>query len=206
MSSINYRVNLGFAGYTYANLVDFNNNIIANMTGNASFPAPTIPISVLETEGSALSTAMVNAAQGGTTLTALKKAARKTLVTSLRKVAAYVQSVASQDAAMLLSSGFQANSTNRAQTQLDIPVILAILNEMTTTLTVRLQPVDNARAYQVRYCVNGGPWSAIVDSTQARRIVLANLTPGTTYTVQSRGVGGSTGYSDWSDPVSHMAM
>jgi hypothetical protein len=27
-----------------------------------------------------------------------------------------------------------------------------------------------------------------------------------TYTVQARAVGGSTGYSDWSDPVSHMAM
>ena len=30
--------------------------------------------------------------------------------------------------------------------------------------------------------------------------------PGVTYTVQVRGVGGTTGYSDWSDPVSHMAM
>jgi hypothetical protein len=32
-----------------------------------------------------------------------------------------------------------------------------------------------------------------------------NLTPGTNYNIQARAVGGSTGYSDWSDPVSHMA-
>ena len=32
------------------------------------------------------------------------------------------------------------------------------------------------------------------------------LTPGTNYTFQVRAIGGSTGYSDWSDPVSHMSM
>ena len=42
--------------------------------------------------------------------------------------------------------------------------------------------------------------------TQARRMVLTGLNPGQSYTVQIRAVGGSTGYSDWSDPVSHMAM
>jgi hypothetical protein len=66
--------------------------------------------------------------------------------------------------------------------------------------------VDNARSYQVRYCVNGAAWLPVIDSTQARRIVLPDLTPGTIYTAQSRAVGGATGYSNWSDPVSHMAM
>ncbi|HEY5298195.1 MAG TPA: fibronectin type III domain-containing protein, partial [Verrucomicrobiae bacterium] len=62
------------------------------------------------------------------------------------------------------------------------------------------------RAYQVRYSVSGGAWLPIVDSTQARQIAVENLTPGTTYVMQARAVGGSRGYSDWSDPVSHMAM
>jgi hypothetical protein len=42
--------------------------------------------------------------------------------------------------------------------------------------------------------------------TQARRIVLTGLTPGVTYAVRVRAIGGSTGFSDWSDPISHMAM
>jgi hypothetical protein len=45
-----------------------------------------------------------------------------------------------------------------------------------------------------------------VVSTQARRIILGNLTPGTTYNVQARAIGGSEGYSEWSDPMSHMAI
>jgi hypothetical protein len=39
----------------------------------------------------------------------------------------------------------------------------------------------------------------------ARRIVLAPVTPGVVYTVHFRAVGGSTKYSEWSDPVSHIA-
>lgn len=35
--------------------------------------------------------------------------------------------------------------------------------------------------------------------------MLESLVPGTTYEVQTRSVGGTTDYSDWSDPVSHMA-
>ena len=116
--------------------------------------------------------------------------------------------VASHDLPLLLSSGYEATSTNRAQGQLDVPTIVGINNDATTQLTVRMQPVDNARSYQVRASTgnNGNTVSLpTVDSTQARRVILPNLTPGMTYTVQARAVGGATGYSDWSDPVSHMA-
>ena len=41
--------------------------------------------------------------------------------------------------------------------------------------------------------------------TQAKRVVVTNLTPGSTYTFQARAMGGSTGFSDWSDKVTHMA-
>ena len=32
------------------------------------------------------------------------------------------------------------------------------------------------------------------------------LTAGTNYSIEVRAIGGSTGYSDWSDPVSHMSL
>jgi len=42
--------------------------------------------------------------------------------------------------------------------------------------------------------------------TNSRSMPLNNLIPGTNYTVQVRAIGGSTGYSDWSDAVSHMSL
>jgi hypothetical protein len=51
---------------------------------------------------------------------------------------------------------------------------------------------------------NGGGWTPAGVFPQTRGIVLPGLTPGQIYSVQARAIGGSTGYSDWSDPVSHM--
>jgi hypothetical protein len=204
--SNNYRVNLGFAEYPDSNLDEFTKNIIASLTGNASFPTPPVTLADLGTLETAFANALAAAAQGGTQLTAAKNAARDALVTALRKVASYVQTIASQDVAMLLSSGFLANSTSKTQTPLDTPNIVEIDNGMSTQLVVRLQGVDNARAYEVQVKNGTGGWQPAGVFTQARGIVVGNLTPGSTYSVQARGIGGSTSYSDWSDPVSHMAM
>jgi hypothetical protein len=79
-------------------------------------------------------------------------------------------------------------------------------NLATTKLLVRLTPITNARSYNVQTNTNGnGTWQDAGIYTQARRIVLGNLTPGTTYVVRARAIGGSTGSSDWSNPVSLMA-
>ena len=42
--------------------------------------------------------------------------------------------------------------------------------------------------------------------TNSRSMPLNGLTPGTTNTVQARAIGGSTGSSDWSNPVGHMSL
>ena len=75
----------------------------------------------------------------------------------------------------------------------------------------RITAVANARCYEVRYAAigpNGAPgsWQNGGLFTSSRTITINGLTPGTNYTFQVRAVGGSTGYSDWSDPVSHMSL
>ena len=42
--------------------------------------------------------------------------------------------------------------------------------------------------------------------TNSRSMPLNGLMPGTQYQVQVRSIGGSTGYSAWSDTVSHKSM
>ncbi len=84
------------------------------------------------------------------TLTAAKNAARVNVVGALRQNAAYVQMRANQNLPMLLSSGFYANSTNRAQSPLPQPVIELVDNYQTTQLLLRVVPVTNAKAYEVQ--------------------------------------------------------
>ncbi|HTR40056.1 MAG TPA: hypothetical protein VMH87_00380 [Pseudomonadales bacterium] len=201
-----FRVALSFARLPDSELGTFANTVIVNMTGNAAFSQPPVPFTELGQLYADFRTAVSAAMDGGVSLTVAKKAARQALVSALRKTAAFVQITASHDRALLLASGFSDASRSRARTRLSRPMIVAVENYGTTKLAVRMPPVANARSYEVR-ATNGGPVpAAVVISTQARRVVLDNLVPGTVYTIQARAIGGSEGYSDWCDPTTHMAM
>jgi len=49
-------------------------------------------------------------------------------------------------------------------------------------------------------------WVAAGYFTDPRNVTLVNLTPGTMYNIRVRVHGSSNQISDWSDPVSHMAI
>jgi hypothetical protein len=200
-----YHINLGFAQLADAELDEFCASIVAGLTGNAAFPAPAVSLADLSAAQAAFEDAMAAMAQGGTQATATKNNARAALVALLRQEANYVQLTGNNDLPTLLSSGFAVNSTSKTQTPLDTPAIVGLDNGMSTQLLARVLGVDNARAYEAQV-KNGGGWTPAGIFTSSRRMVIANLTPGNVYSVQVRAVGGSTGYSDWSDPVSHMVM
>ena len=113
---------------------------------------------------------------------------------------------ASHDLSTLLTSGYFPASTNHAQYPLDPPVIQDLSNLATTKLLLRLQPESTAKSYHVQDSADGGKtWLEGIISPQARRITVTGLTPGTVYTVRARAIGGSTGCSKWSQPMSIMA-
>ena len=102
-------------------------------------------------------------------------------------------------------------STSRAQSPLAAPAIVSLDNGNTGQLLVKVTPIANAKCYEVRYAAIAaggvpGPWQSGGLFTNSRSMPLNGLIPGTSYSVQVRAVGGSTGYSDWSDPVSHMSL
>jgi hypothetical protein len=150
--------------------------------------------------------AMAAAADGGKSQTIVKNAARAALIYALRQDALYVQTNGNNDPLTLLSSGYNLSSTNHAQSPLAAPVIESITNAAPMTLAVRATPITNARAYEAQRSADGGlTWAYATTSTRARQITVPGLNPGTTYQIRLRAVGGSTGFSNWSDPVSHMA-
>jgi hypothetical protein len=186
-----------------ANLAD---DVVDGLTGNLAFPTPPISAADLATLNTTFRTAITASDAGGPQQTAAKNQAYAAVTGALRKDANYVEIQADNDEVTLLSSGFDIISTNRAQAPLYQPVIVAIVNLATTQLLIRMLSILNAKSYQVQTATSmNGPWQEAGIFTQARRIVLPGLTPGTIYFVRARAIGGSTGYSEWSVAVSLMA-
>jgi len=211
------RVFLGSLRASDPEVADFAQGVEEGMDKNPNFPNPPLPLvppvpadpdapTDLQTLRLDFTAARVAAADGGKQLTAVKDQKRELLTEALHALAMYVQTVARTNLVVLLSSGFEACSINRAQVPLQKPAILAMVNETSGQLLLRGQSVLNARSYQAQASLDGGKtWMEMGGFTGARRIVLQPVTPGAVYTARFRAVGGSTKYSDWSDPVSHIA-
>ena len=205
------RVLLGFTNAPDHSLEETATAVSTNLYGNAAYPSPPVTQAVLDAANAAVGLAIAAAKLGGPADTADKNNKHDTLVGLLRQLAGYVQEKCNNDLATLLSSGFDAVSNNRSSTPLAAPIIRDILNGNSGQLIVRVTPIANAKCYEVRYALIGvggapGPWQSGGLFTNSRSMPINGLTPGGNYSFQVRAIGGSTGYSDWSDPVSHMSL
>ena len=183
--------------------------VIAGLTNNPAFPAPTVDLKAVQAATDDLNAALVAGTHGGTKATAEKNNKREALVRLLRKLKHYVEDECGSDVAVLLSSGFQAAPTNRVRAPLDNPSILSIDFGNTTELVLKATRIAHAKCYEVRMAVVGpgnvpGPWQAGGMFTGSRAMTVTGLVPGTTYMFQVRAIGGTNGYTDWSNPVSRM--
>lgn len=201
-------VSLAFAQLPTHQLPDFTTGVVNGLTQNADiFDLPPVKPTDLSVADQALLTANANAINGGTDDTEARDVAFEAVVSLLRQLAAYVEDVAKGDAAIIEKAGFKVvHHGPSPQQPLVKTVITAIINEVSGQLLVRLNPQDNAYGYEGKMSTDGGKtYQPIGTFRQARRIVVPNLVPGTTYTFVFRALGGSSGEGDWSDPVSHMA-
>lgn len=202
----NYRVSLRFNRLPDADFLGFAANIIDKMSGNTLFPTPLVSMAELQSRLDAFNSALVATGQGGTVATAAKNQCRAELLSALRREASYVQGICRHDEAGMLSSGFQPVKQNNLQSPLERPDILKILNARSEQLVLSVTPVRNARNYQVQWRIGRAEWQDGGVFSKARRLEVGNLTPGTMYELRVRALGGSTGYSDWSDPVQRMSL
>lgn len=205
------RVSLAFVHDTEQNLHTLASAVSAGLFGNPAYPDPGMEKAVLDDANSAFDTAITTAKHGSPKDTADKHNLRDALIALLRRLASYVQMKHGDDLAVLLSSGFEAVSTNHAPAVLTAPHIREILNGKSGELIARVDAMDNVRVFRARFAVVGpggvpGPWQDGGLHGDSRRIVLGNLVPGTMYSVQIQAVAGGRNESDWSDPMQHMSM
>ena len=205
------RVLLGLSKAKDHTLEEIAGAVIKGMTGNAAYPTPPVTMVALQAGLTAFTASIAAQQQGGTPTTIDKNNKRDALVGMLRQLATYVQLTCNNDLATLVSSGFEAVTNNHAQTALAKPQIVSLDNGNSGQLLVTVGTVAHAKMLEVRFAVIGagnalGPWQSGGMFTYTRSMTINGLTAGTTYQVQVRALGGATGYSDWSDPVSHMSL
>lgn len=200
--SVSYR----FAKLSDMDLDDFASRIDKSMRRNPVYSSPDVEamLPVLKAANADFALKIEKAAMGGSIDTAAKNLSRQTLLALLRRLACYVQTTA-KDMEQLVSSGFEARSQHRAVWPLEKPERPIIENGVTGQLIGRLRhPVRNSNLYEGRSKADG-PWLPSVFTGDWQHIIFDRLTLGVVYTIEVRGLGGLTGQSDWSDPVSHLA-
>jgi len=200
-----YKISMKFAKLPDGELGSFAGNTIVEMTDNPGFLDPRVSLDDMLNAKDTFVANMLAAMDGGRLATATKNASRLALIMLLRQQAAYVQSIAGTDLALLLSSGFLAANTNRARMLLPQAMIKSVKSIQSTMFSLALEPVRTARGYEVRYKMPDGEYVFALVSSSSRGILLKNLVPGVVYTIQVRAIGGLTGCGDWSNPVSRMA-
>lgn len=205
------RASLAFGnGMPDNTLVTFARSVLALLYGAAAFANIPVPEEDLQNATDAFANAKAAQPNGGKAATAEKDNRRSDLVAMLKQLAFYVQVASNNNLAMLLSSGFQAVSTNRAQAPLAKPSVLRVVTGMSGEGLVTLTADKASRGSEVRVAevdASGtpGPYRAAVSSTSSRNIAILNLVPGHLYAYQGRNFGGATTFSDWSDVLVQRA-
>jgi len=182
--------------------------ILAAMEGNPNYPSPNPALPVVRAAGDAFADALVAAADGGKTLTASKNARRAELVLLLRQLANYVAVACQGDLTVLMTAGFPIHKPQRQ------PIgVLTAPGDLTVTFGARMgeldaatAPVPGAAIYNWRLSTAAAP-NVVVQTAQttAASNTFTGLAPGVVYRIEANAVG-TAGPSNWSNPVSRMAV
>ena len=180
-------------------------SIATKMTGNAYFPTPDVAPALLTTTANNLVTATAATVNGTPADTAHKKTVQDTLVALLDRQANYVENIAQNNPEIILSAGFDLASHSHAPALVTGTAILAVTNDASTKLGLKVQIDPNGWAYEIQASTAPGVWVHWETYTDPHDIQLLNLTSGQTYGLRARVLGSNNQRSEWSGPVSHMA-
>jgi hypothetical protein len=180
--------------------------VVVGLAGNPDLPAPPVTSTDLDVLKESFDDSIINADKGGSLAHSKKEANRALFISALNKDASYVDINCDEDLSILLSSGFEPVSTNRAQTVLEAPEVVGVEYGQAGEIKMRVKGDPNRRAIQGRIKPLGGEFGPVISFQSSRRILFTGLLVGTTYMMELIGLGGSTGHSDWSEAVTKTAV
>ena len=200
------RVALSFAKKTDTNLIAFVRNVITLMKDNPNYPTPSPTLEVVTSSVNEFEASVHDALDGGKIAIATRNAARQALLALVRQLAAYVQGHCNADLLALISSGFEAVRAPSPVGQL--PAQLnprLVLTGKSGELQFKFDRVDNAKNYSIQTSSGPtGPWED-EDLSTASRVTIGGLAPGEVLWARAC-TNGAGGASDWTTPVSAMAL
>jgi len=201
-------VSLSFKKLKDGPLIPFAQGVHDALRANGS-QFPNLPVSLADLQdGITDFTTKCNAAiKGSVAQTAARKVARAALLDSLNLLALHVEGVALGRVEVIRAAGFEPKAYGRTpQTPLTKPALSRAVNVASTMVQLRVKAQRNVRTVKAQYRTAGGPWQDGGDFPNTRVVVVRNLVPGTVYYFRVQFFGGSTGATEWSDTLTHMAI
>ncbi|MGH7953865.1 MAG: fibronectin type III domain-containing protein [Limisphaerales bacterium] len=182
--------------------------IVAAMTGNTNYPAPAPALPDVGAAVDNFVAGVAAAADGGLALTSAKNDLRAILIALLRELASYVQVTCKGDLTKLLTSGFPIQKPQRQPIgTLPAPANLIVkLGGVSGELDAKADPVFGAATYNWRLSTTIAPTVTLQSGqSTAASTTFGGLMPGTSYNIEVNALG-AAGPSDWSNPVSQIAV
>ena len=173
---------LGFLRLPLSEKISFYRNVIARLTGNASFSTPDVSLNDATSQVNALETAFLASQDGSKTARLLMREKEAIADETFRKLANYVERIANNDEAKISASGFMASQPHAIPHRPDF-VIESGSESGTVKLSHKAMP--GARAY-VWQCikdqvpVSEEDWKICGHSTQASTEI-SGLSSGSRY-------------------------
>ena len=166
--------------------------IADDLTNNPNFTTLAETATLIRTKKTIFDDLLSKMVDGNKQTTVLKNNARADLESALKTGALKVQELSGGDEAIILSSGYDVNRKGTPVGVLNQVVNVQIRpGNLSGSLEVSWDVVDHSYSYEIRYTQNPKTTASIytnITSTK-RKILIENLTPGQTYTLQVAAVG-----------------
>ena len=200
------RSNRRFTRLTFAKQVEFLRKTTDGFEAAVALKPPTSSAD-LRALADKLEKANMKADKGGVAATAARKAVSEEAIVALTNNASYLDTMVNGSVALILEIGYEPVSTNRAQAPLAPPTIIAVVQQSSGVLKARVKADRNTRSFLGRIKeAEGGEFGPVISFESSRKILFGGLKAGILYIFQLCAIGGSTGKSDWSEPVTKMAV